>query len=214
MKNATRLLTILMLVMIVIPIMSSSVSAYDDSAAQVYADQYWYYHNTSNYRTFNANCTNFVSQCMYAGGVQMDDTWRYNRTLLGLNDTWTYAWSVANSLKNYVKNDLHGLRLTNKWKKQSGHDNHGRPVYAYIDNSSNILGTGIEIVFYDWTDDGTIDHSSIIVGTGTCYEGSGISGTYGDLINQNTTDRAHVIWHLDCFNTHRDTTAIYCFRLS
>lgn len=155
---------------------------------------------------------------MLAGGVKMDDTWWYKHgegldALLNKGDTWSHAWSVANDLKNYVKNDLGAKRLTTKWMKNSGTDPFGKKVYGYIDDSSNITGRGIEIVFYDWEDDGIIDHSAIIVGTNTCKSGTGVDGDFGDLVDCNSTDHYHVMWHLDYFNKHRDTTAIYVFRL-
>ena len=140
----------------------------------------------------------------------MTDTWKYTRVLpiIRIADTYTNSWTVANDLQNYVKDNLNALRLVSKWRKV---DDPAKNTYAYIDNSGNITNTGIEIVFYDWTDDGKIDHSSIVVATG--YS-SDTYHAYGDLIDQNTTDRKHVIWNLDKYNTHRYTTAIYAFRLS
>lgn len=78
-----------------------------------------------------------------------------------------------------------------------------------MNNSNNLTNTGIEIVFYDWQDDGIIDHSSIIVGTGNSLDGTG----YGDLVDQNSTDRKQTLWHLDSYNSNKKTTAIYAFRL-
>lgn len=73
---------------------------------------------------------------------------------------------------------------------------------------------GIEIVFYDWQGDGMIDHSSIVVGTGNSADGSKYNNSaYGDLVDQNSTDRKQTLWHLDYWNNRRATTEIYAFRL-
>jgi len=51
---------------VVIPATASA--SYDRWAAQDYADQYWNKRN-SNYKNFTANCQNYVSQCLKAGGI-------------------------------------------------------------------------------------------------------------------------------------------------
>lgn len=137
----------------------------------------------------------------------MDSIWKCTQGMTSYYNTYTKAWTVADDLKNYMKNNLGAERLVSKWKKYADSSTN---TYAYINNSGNLTNTGIEVVFYDWQDDGTIDHASIIVGTGTALDGTG----YGDLIDQNTTDRKHAIWHLDSFNDNKYDTAIYAFRLS
>ncbi|MCI8331321.1 MAG: hypothetical protein HFE78_00625 [Clostridiales bacterium] len=185
-------------------------TAFDDSAAQVYADKYVTKYNSS-YKSYSADCTNFVSQCLAAGGLAQTDNWWYKKGVVGtLFDTHSHAWSVADDLKNYMKNDLKAERMVGQWKKREAFDSNGKRLcYAYRDNSANILGYHAEVIFYDWQDDGHIDHASFVVGTNTAYDGTG----YGDLINQHTTNRQHTVWHLDDYNTSRDTTAIYGFRL-
>ena len=43
--------------------------AYSGSAASTYAGNYWKTYN-SNYPSYSSDCTNFVSQCLYAGGLR------------------------------------------------------------------------------------------------------------------------------------------------
>lgn len=182
--------------------------AYSRANAVAYADKYVLNSNSNHqYFTNGGNCTNFVSQCLYAGGVKMDSIWYCVMESSPMYNQYSSAWLRADSLKNYLKNNLGAERLVSKWTK---YGNSSQGVYGYTDNSSNLTNTGIEIVFYDWQDDGIIDHASIIVGTGTALDGTG----YGDLIDQNTTDRKHTIWHLDSYNANKLTTAIYAFRLS
>ena len=101
--------------------------------------------------------------------------------------------------------DLKATRLVSKWTN----DGRGRS-YAYINNSGNLSGDGTEIIFYDWNDDGTIDHTAICVGTGYPLDGPRY---YSDLIDQHTTNRKQVTWHLDYFNPDSNFTAIYAFGL-
>lgn len=101
--------------------------------------------------------------------------------------------------------DLKATRLVSKWTN----DGRGRS-YAYINNSGNLSGDGTEIIFYDWNDDGIIDHTAICVGTGYPLDGPRY---YSDLIDQHTTNRKQVTWHLDYFNQSRNSTAIYAFGL-
>lgn len=55
------------------PIMT--VSSYSGTAAANYAKKYALNYN-SNYPSYNSDCTNFVSQCLYAGGISMIGTTR------------------------------------------------------------------------------------------------------------------------------------------
>ena len=182
---------------------AASAYTYDGDAAKRYADTYALSHNSS-YRQFSGDCANFVSQCLYAGGLQQNDTWFYkNGYFAGIG--YSEAWATADTLKNYLKNDLKATRLVSKWTN----DGRGRS-YAYINNSGNLSGDGTEIIFYDWNDDGIIDHTAICVGTGYPLDGPRY---YSDLIDQHTTNRKHVTWHLDYFNQNRNSTAIYAFGL-
>lgn len=202
-RNTFRCLTVAFLVLFVFSVFSPAVSAYTYNGrdARRYANQHALNPNP-DYREFSGDCANFVSQCLYAGGIPQDKTWFYKTGYIaGIG--YSEAWASANGLKNYLKNNLGATRLVSKWTKEGG-----RGSYAYINNSSNLIGEGNEIIFYDWIDDGYIDHASICVGTGYPQEGENF---YGDLIDQHTTNRLQVIWHLDDFNSDRYYTAIYAF---
>ncbi|MDU6877303.1 amidase domain-containing protein [Clostridium tepidum] len=55
------------------------------------------------------DCTNFISQCLLAGGAPMkfnkEYSWWYNNnnTINVMDDTWSICWSVAHSLYYYLK---------------------------------------------------------------------------------------------------------------
>lgn len=202
-----RAISVVLAMIVFVSALSVPSFAYSRTNAVNYANTYALSCNPNHkYFTRGGNCTNFVSQCMYAGGVKTDSTWNFTQGVVSTYNTYTRAWTVADELKNYIKINLGGERLVSKWKKY-GDSSQG--VYGYVNNSNNLTNTGIEIVFYDWQDDGIIDHSSIVVGTGNSLDGTG----YGDLVDQNSTDRKQTLWHLDSYNSNKKTTAIYAFRL-
>lgn len=66
-------------------------------------------HPNPEYRYFlvagnlGGDCSNFISQCLYAGGAPMDfgsqRPWWYKKSPRGnMNDTWSISWAVAHSL--------------------------------------------------------------------------------------------------------------------
>lgn len=182
---------------------SQPVFAYNATKAIQYADTYALHPNSYVYRTFSSDCTNYVSQILYAGGVSQSDDWYYNNGV-----SYSKTWAVADDFKWYIKDVYHATRLASGWCK-SGKYHGSTYLYPYIDNSSNIPNTGRTVIFYDWNDDGRIDHSAYCVGTGYSTD----ENVYADLINQHSTNRYRTRWHLDSHNNNKTTTAIYAFGL-
>jgi hypothetical protein len=65
-----------------------------------------------NYRYFSldntgGDCSNFVSQSLFAGGIPMNSFWWYRRSnpLSTRDDTWSFKWTIASSLYSYLKNN-------------------------------------------------------------------------------------------------------------
>lgn len=81
----------------------TTYAAYNRDAAVSYAKNWAYSYNYQYYPNLDAmggDCTNFVSQCLYAGGMSMSDPWyiyRKNGTYVypGNWSQLTYSWSVA-----------------------------------------------------------------------------------------------------------------------
>ncbi len=102
------------------------------------------------------DCTNFTSQCLFAGGWTMDyrqtgyDTeWWYRR--IGTdrydslaNDWWSCTWSLPALLEKYLA--INGGRPLDLLK---------RPSMA----ARLRLG---DMIFYDWDGDGLFDHSVLV----------------------------------------------------
>jgi len=88
-------------------------NSYNRDLAVTYATSYALTPNPE-YRYFpsinnnSGDCSNFISQCLNAGGLPMNynskSMWWYNHgTLNTKDDTWSVSWAVANSLYWYLK---------------------------------------------------------------------------------------------------------------
>ncbi|RYG71741.1 hypothetical protein EU245_13005 [Lentibacillus lipolyticus] len=115
---------------------------YDRRAAVQYAERWWNSYNPE-YRKFDVDCTNYVSQCMRAGGAPMRGApdrgsgWWYN------DENWSYSWAVAHSLRWYLSGSTTGLK--------------GKEM-----ESASDLIPG-DIICYDFAGDGRWDHNTIVV---------------------------------------------------
>lgn len=94
-----------------------AVSSYNSTAAVNYAYQYWNSFNTSSYPNLTylgGDCANFVSQCLYAGGVSMQGDWYISKlnnnnpapvTTTQLDNSWQLAdpspWISAKEFNDY-----------------------------------------------------------------------------------------------------------------
>ncbi|WP_449354139.1 amidase domain-containing protein [Virgibacillus natechei] len=116
--------------------------SYDRLAAVQYAERWWNSYNP-NYRKFDVDCTNYVSQCLYAGGAPMrgapvrEQGWWYE------DDNWSFSWAVAHSLRWYLSGSEEGLQ--------------GKEV----ENVAALLPG--DIICYDFEGDGRFDHNTIVV---------------------------------------------------
>ena len=93
----------------------SSENIYDRNAAYNYSQKYYDDYN-DDYPAMDSDCANFVSQCLYAGGVEMDDIWYikeqhfWNRLLnhpfkdrtQDWSFDWSSSWSMADNQCNYI----------------------------------------------------------------------------------------------------------------
>ncbi|UHA74865.1 amidase domain-containing protein [Paenibacillus sp. 481] len=134
-----------------------------------YAEQWW---NEANPRflSFEDDCTNYVSQCLFAGGAPMNYTgrretgWWYKGMVNG-REAWSYSWAVADSLERLLTYNEAGLRAT------------------VVSRASDLqLG---DIIAYDWDGNGHYQHNSIV----TSFDKSGMP-----LVNAHTTNSRHRYW--------------------
>ncbi len=74
---------------------------YSSSEASAYAQEHALNYN-ADYRSFpRHDCANFVSQCLYKGGLPMNSKWNY----YGYSD-YTTSWSCAGGLMNYLSRNI------------------------------------------------------------------------------------------------------------
>ena len=196
----------------VVACLSASAMAYSRSAAISYSDKYAKSPNPSYEFYASRDCTNFVSQCFNAGGMSKTGTW-YTYYNSDGEMCGSPAWVGADAFKNYVKN-LGWTKLGN-WSKDGSTGTY--KTYAYINNSANLTSsnTGKTVVFYDWFGDGEMDHAAFyVVNNAKTADVLGDGNVTGDLVNQHSNERYHVIWNRDLANPNRDDTRIYAFEMS
>ncbi|MCV9887323.1 amidase domain-containing protein [Metabacillus halosaccharovorans] len=115
---------------------------YDRMAAVQYAERWW---NSSNpqYKNFDVNCTNFISQCLHAGGAKMRGYPNRSNGWWMQSNNWSYSWTVAHSMKTFLSNSRTGLR-------------------AEVVSSPEQLVPG-DVICYDFQGDGRYDHTTFVV---------------------------------------------------
>lgn len=115
---------------------------YNRLAAVQYAERWWNDYNPK-YKKFNDNCTNFISQCMHAGGAPMYGHPDRGKGWWMQNNSWSWSWSVANAFRWYLSGSQKGLRA--------------REV-----SSPRQLLLG-DVICYDFEGDGKFNHNTIVV---------------------------------------------------
>ncbi|RFU71243.1 hypothetical protein D0469_02620 [Peribacillus saganii] len=114
---------------------------YDRLKAVRYAERWWNDYNPA-YKKFEVDCTNFVSQCLHAGGAPMWGSPNRSKGWWMARNTWSYSWAVANALRIYLSNSRTGLRA--REVKTAGELNLG------------------DVICYDFQGDGRFDHNTIV----------------------------------------------------
>ncbi|MGM0941954.1 MAG: amidase domain-containing protein [Bacillota bacterium] len=138
--------------------------SYDRNAAVRYAERWWNSYNPA-FKQFDVDCTNFISQCLLAGGAPMKGAPDRARGWWYGNNSWSYSWAVAHSLRWYLSGSTQGLR--------------GEEVETAAD-----LIPG-DVICYDFEGDGRWNHNTIVV----------TKDAYGmPLVNAHTDNSRHRYW--------------------
>jgi cell wall-associated NlpC family hydrolase len=177
-----------------------AVDAYNPSSAASYADT-WATNSSycNSHYCFGNDCASFISYALRdgggyvqagVGGSTTDDHNWYLRYVNGVQ--YTHSWSVANDLYwfqiyHYPGGGLHGTAPG---------------------TTTNVLSTVSvgDLIFYDWTSNGSMDHVAIQVAYGQDTNPGG--GWYGDLVDAHNNNRKHAYWALRPYNTQYLTTTI------
>lgn len=137
---------------------------YNRREAVRYADRWWDSYNPA-YKHFDVDCTNYVSQCLRAGGAP---TWGIPNRTRGWwygRGTWSYSWSVAHALRWYLGGARQGLTATEV-------------------SSADQLSPG-DVICYDFQGDGRFDHNTFVVKK----DANGMP-----LVNAHTYNSRHRYW--------------------
>ncbi|WP_079913587.1 amidase domain-containing protein [Paenibacillus sp. 32352] len=144
-------------------------SVYDRVKAVQYADMWWDKGNPA-YIEFEVDCSNYISQCLFAGGAPMhytgkrDSGWWYKGRYNG-QELWSYSWAVAHSLQRYLISNRNGLT-------------------AEEVPQADMLELG-DVISYDWDGNGRFQHSTIV----TAKDENGMP-----LVNAHTTNSFRRYW--------------------
>ncbi|RFU61981.1 amidase domain-containing protein [Peribacillus glennii] len=137
--------------------------SYNRMKAVQYAERWWNEFNPV-YKKFTDDCTNFISQCLNAGGIPMWGSPNKSRGWWMRGNNWSYSWTVAHSLM---------LLLAN-----------GKGIRTKQVPSPKELQLG-DIICYDFEGNGRYDHNTIV----TAKDRNGMP-----LVNAHTTNSRRRYW--------------------
>ncbi len=162
---------------------SNTNTSFNRTNAATYANNYCINPNSSSYYTFPLDCTNFASQCLYAGGLPkklpVSPETRDSNTVWFNEDPSPYTsapptsqysatWTDANSLKRYLTKicDISGTFYGKAygWKAYTGKEGYAKfsEVYNYLSagdiviwmNRDNPTGWHSQVVYRKYTEGG------------------------------------------------------------
>ncbi|MHB8064935.1 MAG: amidase domain-containing protein [Ruminiclostridium sp.] len=181
----------------------TAASTYNRDGVYNWANTYWgnystAYVNLGSQKWEGGDCTNFVSQCLKAGGANNDKTgsyqWYYDSkgTEITINDSYSWTWSTARGL-NYIllgnyKTKEYGPKGTEK--VITGDSEYNPSIGQYI-----MLG---DIIQYQWKPNSKITHAAVIVGI--LYNSS--KERYEPVIAEHTYDSWYTPWTNNAYKTH------------
>lgn len=134
-----------------------------------YAELWWDGYNP-RFRTFRSDCTNFVSQCLWYGGLSMEPAeevergWWYRWGREG-QDRWSLSWAVSHSFYWYM------MQLAQRGRVEPV----ARPGELHVG----------DVIFYDWNGDGGWQHTAVVVD----FDPEG-----RPLVNAHTSASYHRLW--------------------
>lgn len=144
-----------------------STDTFDRRKTVQYAENWWDTYNPA-FRNFDVDCTNYVSQCLLAGGGSMhgspqrEDGWWYG------DNSWSFSWAVAHSMRWYLSGATTGIA--------------GVTV-----ESAEELHVG-DVICYDFEGDGRWDHTTIVVAK---------DDDDMPLVNAHTDNSRHRYWNYE-----------------
>ena len=160
---------------------------YSPQKAVAYADKYWSTYNDfyPNYSIIGGDCADFVSQCLYAGGLPMNASWYHAVTGYDRNANWTYAQYLYTYLSTYCGS---AVEIFASASSSTGYKNkQGGVIYP-----SKTIRVGDPVFYYN-DSKGRYGHVAICVG----FDSKG-----NPLVSAHNTDHSHVTWTLGSSYKH------------
>ncbi len=136
---------------------------YDRMKAVQYAERWWNEFNPAYYK-FTDDCTNYISQCLHAGGIPMWGAPNKSKGWWIRGKSWSYTWTTAHSLYHLLKS--------------------GNAIRTKQVESAKELNLG-DILCIDFEGDGRFDHNLIV----TAKDQDGMP-----LVNAHTMNSRHRYW--------------------
>jgi hypothetical protein len=208
MLRRPRVLVLSVLVLVVLSLALASVaSAYNGAAAAGYADTYEQNYNPAwpSFANSGGDCTNFVSQALYAGGISMRPSPTYSGDaawyMVKKRNRWSYAasWVNAQHQSIFMLQYLPGVTQVASYYGLA-------PGATAADHAEQG-----DVVLYDWNNDGVYDHEAIV----TASDGANPDGTTNwDLVDAHTNNRYHAYWTLAQYNASWATTRIVVLHIA
>src|SRR6266498_5120626 len=111
MRRASRLVLVVFALVVLSAATSSVAVAYNRATAATYADTYWQSYNPAwpSFAKNGGDCTNFVSQALYGGGITMrpsppyagDQAW-YMLQSKGRRWSYSLSWINVQSQRSFL----------------------------------------------------------------------------------------------------------------
>lgn len=203
MSKLPALLVLGLLGALALPHAAGAATGYSGTAAAQYADTYWSTYNPAypSFANKGGDCTNFVSQALFAGGIQMrtSPTYGGNAAWYMLQNhrkfSYSVTWVNAQDVSVFLSQHLPGVT---------------KIADVYGVSPSQVVSDGDaqpgDVVLYDWNNDGIFDHESIVTASDGTTNADG--STNYDEVDAHTTNREHAYWTLAQYNTTWATTHI------
>jgi hypothetical protein len=138
---------------------------YNRLKAVQYAERWWNSYNPAFKKIEENDCTNFISQCLNAGGAPMRGYPNRGHGWWIRGNNWSWSWAIAHALRLYLGSSKTGLRAREV----------SRPDQL-------MLG---DVICYDFEGDGRFNHNTIVTG----YDYYGMP-----LVNAHTTNSRLRYW--------------------
>jgi len=139
-------------------------NGYDRSKAVAYAEKWWNSYNPA-FPQFAVDCTNYISQCLHAGGAPMRGAPIRERGWWCSYSNWSFSWSVAHSFYWYLKASTIGLQAIE------------------VTNAKELYPG--DVICYDFQGNNRWDHTTIVVAKDQNGE---------PLVNAHTDNSKHRFW--------------------